>query len=205
MSEAEALAHGPEGIEAPSALEQEQATATFGIWVFLAAECAFFASLIGTYLSLKGGLNGGLGPKQLFDLPLTLAGTLILLFSSLTMVLGYAAAQRNDTMKTQLWLAVTAWLGAMFLGFQVYEFTSFIHKGLSLSYSAFASGFFTLTGFHGLHVAFGIFWILSLLRRSQKITPRFTHKVFVASLYWHFVDVVWVVIFTVVYLMGKVG
>ncbi len=178
-----------------------------GLWIFLAGECAFFASLIGSYLGLHLGVAHGPTAAQIFDLPLTTVATLILLTSSLTVVLGVAAMQRRDVRGMQLWLWLTALLGLFFLEFQGYEFYTFYHGGLTLQTSAFGSAFFTLTGFHGLHVAFGVFWILLLLFQSMKhgINEDRTTKVFVMSLYWHFVDVVWVVIFTLVYLAGKVG
>jgi len=178
-----------------------------GLWIFLAGECAFFASLIGSYLGLHNSVAHGPAGAQLFDLPLTTIATLILLTSSLTVVLGVAAMQRRDVRGMQVWLWLTALLGLFFLEFQGYEFYTFYHEGLTLQTSAFGSAFFTLTGFHGLHVAFGVFWILLLLFQSLKhgINEDRTTKVFVMSLYWHFVDVVWVVIFTLVYLAGKVG
>ena len=178
-----------------------------GLWIFLAGECAFFASLIGSYLGLHLGVAHGPGGAQLFDLPLTTVATLVLLTSSLTVVLGVAAMQRRDVRGMQIWLWLTALLGLIFLEFQGYEFFTFYHEGLTLQTSAFGSAFYTLTGFHGLHVAFGVFWILLLLFQSLKhgINADRTTKVFVMSLYWHFVDVVWVVIFTLVYLAGKVS
>jgi cytochrome c oxidase subunit 3 len=178
-----------------------------GLWVFLAGECAFFASLIGTYLGLHTATLHGPTSQQIFDLPLTTVATLILLTSSLTVVLGVQAMQRKDVRGMQIWLWITALLGLFFLEFQGYEFYTFYNSGLTLHTSAFGSAFFTLTGFHGMHVLFGVFWILLLLFRSLKhgITEDSTSKVFVMSLYWHFVDVVWVVIFTLVYLAGKLG
>jgi len=178
-----------------------------GLWIFLAGECAFFASLIGGYLGLHLGVAHGPTGAQVFDLPLTTVATLVLLSSSLTVVLGVAAMQRRDVRAMQIWLWLTALLGIFFLEFQGFEFYTFYHEGLTLQTSAFGSAFFTLTGFHGLHVAFGVFWILLLLFQSLKhgINEDRTTKVFVMSLYWHFVDVVWVVIFTLVYLAGKVG
>lgn len=178
-----------------------------GIWIFLAGECAFFASLIGAYLGLHTHTITGPSGMQIFDLPLTTIATLVLLTSSLTIVLGVSAMQRGNLRAMQLWIWITAFLGLIFLEFQGYEFYSFYQEGLRLQTSAFGSAFFTLTGFHGMHVLFGVFWLLLLLFRTLKsgITPERTSKLFVASLYWHFVDVVWVVIFTLVYLAGKVS
>ena len=186
---------------------QAQSNRVLGFWIFLASDCAFFASLFGTYLALGHNTLGGLGPKQLFDLPLTGVMTIILLTSSLTMVFSFLAMEKGDLRTMKIWLWVTALLGLFFLEFQAYEFTHYWASGLHLSTSAFASSFYVLVGFHGLHVAFGVFWLLTLLVYSLKdgITPSNTSKVWIAGLYWHFVDVVWVVIFTVVYIIGKVG
>lgn len=191
----------------PTELQLPKDNRILGLWVFLAGECAFFASLIGTYLGLHTATLHGPTGAQIFDLPLTTIATLILLSSSLTVVLGVQAMQRRDARGMQIWLWITALLGLFFLEFQGYEFFTFYNSGLTLHSSAFGSAFFTLTGFHGMHVLFGVFWLLLLLFRTMKsgITPERTSKVFVASLYWHFVDVVWVVIFTLVYLAGKVG
>jgi|BEDMetMinimDraft_2_1075160.scaffolds.fasta_scaffold13648_2 cytochrome c oxidase subunit 3 len=181
--------------------------ATLALWVWLSAEAVFFASLIGTYLLLHTQTNHGITPRQAFDLPLTFLGTIILLSSSMTMALGYAQIQRGNVAGLRRWLIVTAILGLGFLAFQGVEFTHFYSIGLTLKSSPFGSAFFTLTGFHGLHVFFGVFWIVSLLAYSFR--PEFraeaVTKTQVLGLYWHFVDVVWVVIFSLVYLLGKVG
>ena len=174
-----------------------------GFWIFLASECVFFASLIGTYLTSYRSRLAGPGPDEVFNLTLTTVSTFDLLMSSLTMVLAVAAIGRGDVRQMRLWLALTALLGLIFLGFQAYEFTEFVHKGLTLTSSVFGASFYTLTGFHGAHVAIGVLWLLTLLVYSflGGITPDKALKVEVAGLYWHFVDVVWIVIFTVVYLM----
>jgi heme/copper-type cytochrome/quinol oxidase subunit 3 len=181
----------------------------FGVWVWLASECAFFASLIGTYLAMHGHFSPGLGPKQLFDLKTTAVSTFALLISSVTMGLVVEAAQRQAMPALRLWLVVTALLGLVFVGMEAREFLLYWHKGLTLSSSAFGSAFFTLVGFHGLHVSFGIAWILSLLiysfRKRGGLEAADLWRFEVASLYWYFVDVVWVVLFTVVYLLGKLG
>lgn len=186
---------------------QAQSNRVLGFWIFLGGECAFFAALFGTYISLASNTLGGPGPASLFDLPLTGVMTLLLLTSSLTMVYAFMQMERGNFASMKLWIWVTALLGLFFLEFQAYEFTNYWNSGLHFSTSAFGSAFYTLVGFHGLHVAFGVFWLLSLLTFSLKdgITPANTSKVWIAGLYWHFVDVVWVVIFTVVYLIGKVS
>lgn len=172
-------------------------------WVFLSSEAIFFGSLIATYLSYTGRSVNGPYPLDVFDIPLTSVSTFVLLMSSLTMVLAVNAAQQGNRGGTRRWLAATAGLGMVFLGFQAYEFTSFVHEGLRLSTNLFGSTFYTLTGFHGAHVAVGVAWLLALLIRAFRVEPGPDHGevVEVAGLYWHFVDVVWIVIFTLVYLM----
>ena len=179
-----------------------------GIWLWLASDCALFASLIATYLSVHGATLGGPTPKQLFDLRVTVTATFVLLCSSMTMGIGLEAAQRCDYRGTMRWLIPTALLGLVFVGMQVVEFTTYVHAGLTLARSDFGASFFTLVGFHGLHVSFGVAWITSLLIyifRKRRVDPGDAWRFEAVSLYWYFVDVVWVVIFTVVYLLGKVG
>lgn len=173
-----------------------------GFWIFLGSECVFFASLIGTYLALRGRQVSGPAPMDIFDIPMTTVSSFVLLMSSFTMVLAVAAIQNADVKAMRKWLLSTALLGIVFLGFQVFEFASFYHEGLSLTGGIFGATFFTLTGFHGLHVAIGVLWLLSVFGYSLKggITPEKAVKVELAGLYWHFVDVVWIAIFTVVYL-----
>lgn len=199
------VATPPEAVthEEPQALD----TPVLGLWIWLSAESIFFASLIGTFLLLKGKTNNGASLAHLIDLPLTFIGTIILLTSSLTMALGFAQLRAGRVERFRVWLIITAILGLGFLGFQAVEFTGFYHHGLTLQSSPEGSAFFTLTGFHGLHVAFGVFWLLSLLAFSFKkeFTKEGVVKAQVLGLYWHFVDVVWVVIFSLVYLLGKVG
>lgn len=172
-------------------------------WVFLASEAVFFAALIGVYLSYSGLSKNGPYPLDLFDIPLTSTSTFVLLMSSLTMVLGVSAVSQGDLRATRLWLAATALLGIVFLGFQAYEFSHFAAMGLGLGTNLFGSAFYTLTGFHGAHVLGGVLWILALLGYSFKggVRQERALDVELAGLYWHFVDVVWIVIFTVVYLL----
>jgi cytochrome c oxidase subunit 3/cytochrome o ubiquinol oxidase subunit 3 len=137
-----------------------------------------------------------------FDIPLTSVSSFILLMSSLTMVLAVNAAKRKDDKLTNQWLVVTALLGALFVGGQVYEFTVFYQEGLGFTTSLFASSFFALTGFHGIHVTVGILMLLSLVGLSlrDKLGQDKAETVEIIGLYWHFVDIVWIIIFTVVYL-----
>jgi heme/copper-type cytochrome/quinol oxidase subunit 3 len=173
-------------------------------WAFLGSECMFFGSLIATYLVYKGRSVRGPTPEEILNIPLTSVSTFVLLTSSLAMVLALAGIQRGDMPKCRLWLAVTAFFGSIFLGFQAYEFNHFVHEGLTLSRNLFGSSFFVLTGFHGTHVAVGVLWLLSLLVLAFRgdLSQADSLDVEIAGLYWHFVDVVWIVIFTVVYLIG---
>jgi cytochrome c oxidase subunit 3/cytochrome o ubiquinol oxidase subunit 3 len=175
-----------------------------GMWIFLGSDCMFFGSLIGTYLSYKGKSLGGPGPHDVFNIPLTSESAAVLLASSLTMVLALAALQKSDLKMAGRWLLATAVLGAHFVLNQVYEFTTFaLHHNLKLSTSLFGSSFFVLTGFHGAHVTGGVLWLLILvgLAWRGRIDRRDYTKVEIAGLYWHFVDIVWIAIFTVIYLI----
>jgi cytochrome c oxidase subunit 1 len=172
------------------------------MWTFLGSECLLFGTFIATYMAYKGRSVVGPYPHEILNLPITTLSTFDLLMSSLLMVLALAAVQRGDGRQARLWLAGTALFGLIFLGFQAYEFTSFVHEGLTLQQNLFGSTFFVLTGFHGGHVTLGVVWLLSLLilHLRGRLGTRDAIKVEVAGLYWHFVDVVWIVIFTLVYL-----
>jgi heme/copper-type cytochrome/quinol oxidase subunit 3 len=173
------------------------------MWVFLGSECFFFGTLIATYLAYRGRSVVGPGPDEILNIPLTTLSTFDLLMSSLLMVLALAAVQRGDRFQSRLWLAGTALFGLIFLGFQAYEFAEFVHEGLTLQTNLFGSTFFVLTGFHGGHVTIGVAWLLTLLVLDLRgrLGVQDAAKVEVAGLYWHFVDIVWIVIFTVVYLI----
>ena len=173
------------------------------MWLFLGSECLLFGGLISTYMLYRGRHEGGPGPAQIFDVPLTSVSSFILLMSSLTMVLAVNSAKRKDDRNTNLWLVITALLGALFVGGQVFEFTSFYHEGLGFTTSLFGSSFYTLTGFHGVHVTIGIIMLLALvgILKRDRATGDKAEVVEMIGLYWHFVDVVWVVIFTLVYLI----
>ena len=176
------------------------------MWLFLSSDCLFFGAFISAYLLYRGrpGQTGP-SPSDLFDIPFTSATSFILLMSSLTMVLALAAIQRGDHRRVRIWLLATALLGATFIGGQVFEFTEFTREGLTVSESVFGSTFFLLTGFHGAHVTIGIIWLLSLwgLSNAGRLEQRDSERVEIAGLYWHFVDVVWIVIFTVIYLVPQ--
>ena len=174
-----------------------------GMWVFLGSECLLFGALIATYLVYKGRSVNGPYPDEIFDIPFTSVSSFLLLMSSLTMVLALSAIGRGDERRLRIWLVGTALLGSTFLAGQIYEFTAFIREGLTLKTNLFGSSFYVLTGFHGAHVTLGVLMLLALanLSRKGKIPKERAEVVEIVGLYWHFVDVVWIVIFTVVYLI----
>lgn len=179
-----------------------------GFWFFLGGETVLFASLFGTFLALRNSfVNEEHHFDELFSLPLVFLATMLLLTSSLTSVYAMHHMKNLEYGKMQLWLWITVLLGAGFLVLEIYEFNHYVHEGLTFTSSAAGSAFYTLVGFHGGHVALGLLWIITLLVRNSKrgLSLYTAPKFYVASLYWHFIDVVWVMIFTVVYLMGKVG
>ena len=173
------------------------------MWVFLGSECLLFGGLISTYLIYRGRFAAGPAPGDIFDIPFTSVSSFVLLMSSLTMVLALSALQRGDIRNNRLWLLTTALLGSLFIGGQVYEFTTFLREGLGYTTSPFSSAFFTLTGFHGVHVSVGIVMLMSLYVSSLRgnLRRESAETVEIVGLYWHFVDVVWIFIFTVIYLV----
>lgn len=178
-----------------------------GFWLFLAAETVLFACLFGTYLALRHQSMGGPESSELYDLTLVAVSTAVLLSSSLTSVLAMAKMNQNKLKATLTWLGITVLLGLTFLILEIYEFFHYVHLGHTFMSSAFGSSFYALVGTHGAHVTFGIVWITTLIFQAAKrgITKEIAPKLFVSSLYWHFIDVVWIFIFTLVYLLGKVG
>ncbi len=176
-----------------------------GVWAFIGSESVFFATLIATFMVYKSRNLGGPGANVL-EIPLTSFSTFILLMSSLLMVLALAATQRGDRVWQRVWLCGTVIFGLIFLGDQAYEFTSLYGHGLGFTTDLFSQCFFTLVGFHGAHVAIGVIWLSVLLVASfmDRLPKSRALSVELAGLYWHFVDIVWVVIFTLVYLMQKV-
>jgi cytochrome o ubiquinol oxidase subunit 3 len=177
---------------------------TFGFWIFLITDCILFGTLFATYVVLRANTNGGPTPEELFQMPGIIAETYILLTSSFTSGLAVLAMHQGNKNRLIGWLAVTALLGASFIALEVTEFVHMVHEGATISTSAFLSGFYALVGTHGLHVSLGLIWMAGLMLQLRKrgITPVTERKVNVISLYWHFLDVVWIFVFTVVYLMG---
>jgi cytochrome c oxidase subunit 3/cytochrome o ubiquinol oxidase subunit 3 len=172
------------------------------MWAFLGSEVLFFGSLITTFLLYRTP-EVGPGPADIFDIPFTSISSFVLLMSSLTMVLAHHAADRTDWRQMRVWLTATAGLGLVFIAGQVYEFVEFVDHGLTWTTSPFGSAFYMLTGFHGAHVAVGVLMLLSavLMSRAGKLSTNRGLNIELVALYWHFVDIVWIVIFTVVYLL----
>ena len=173
-----------------------------GMWLFLGSECLLFGGLITTYLLYKNPLSGPT-PHDIYDIPFTSVSSFVLLMSSLTMVLAVSAIERGDHHRLRVWLGATALLGATFISGQVYEFTVFYHEGLGYSTSLFSSSFYTLTGFHGAHVTVGVILLLALsfILYRGRIPGQRAEVVEIVGLYWHFVDLIWIVIFGLVYLI----
>ncbi|MGY0342603.1 cytochrome o ubiquinol oxidase subunit III [Xylella fastidiosa] len=176
----------------------------FGFWVYLMSDCLIFAGLFATYAVLVGATVDGPTAKELFDLKFVLVETFLLLFSSLTFGFAMIAAHKRHIPALYGWLMVTALFGLGFLGMELYEFHHLIQEGAGPGRSAFLSAFFTLVGTHGLHVASGLLWMLILVIQIVKngLTPRNNTRLACLSLFWHFLDVIWIGVFTIVYLLG---
>jgi len=172
------------------------------MWTFLGSEAFFFGAMISTFILYRHTTVGGPG-AEIFNIPFTSASSFILLMSSLTMVLADNAFQRSDQRQGRVWLIGTALLGTTFLAGQIFEFTRFVQEGLKITTSPFGSSFYMLTGFHGMHVAVGVLLLSMLVYFSfrGRYSPDRGMNVEITALYWHFVDIVWIVIFTVVYLL----
>ena len=181
----------------------EGGSTMLGFWIYLMSDCLIFAILFATYGVLGGNYAAGPAPRDLFDLSLVALNTAMLLFSSITYGFAMLAMQRRVA-ETQAWLAVTGLFGLAFLGIEIYEFAHMIHLGATPQRSAFLSAFFTLVGTHGLHVAFGIVWLVTLMVQiGQKgLIEANRRRLTCLSMFWHFLDVIWIGVFTFVYLMG---
>lgn len=175
-----------------------------GFWLYLMSDCLVFAVLFATYGVVGDRYAAGPGPKDLFDLSLVAINTSMLLLSSITYGFAMLEMARNRKNATLIWLAITGLFGIAFIGLELYEFHHLIHEGAGPQRSAFLSAFFTLVGTHGLHVTFGIVWLVVLMTQVQKLglTTANRRRLACLSLFWHFLDVVWIGVFTFVYLMG---
>ncbi|NEX59971.1 cytochrome o ubiquinol oxidase subunit III [Noviherbaspirillum galbum] len=175
-----------------------------GFWIYLMSDCLVFACLFAAYAVLGRNYAGGPSGAELFDLPLVALNTAFLLLSSITYGFSMLAAQGRSKPATMLWLAVTGLLGAAFIGLELTEFAHLIHEGAGPQRSGFLTAFFALVGTHGLHVSFGLVWLVTLLFQLGKhgLVPENRRRLTCLSMFWHFLDVVWIGVFTFVYLMG---
>jgi len=178
----------------------------FGFWVYLMTDCVLFASLFATFAVLRSGTAGGPNGAELFSLPFVLGETMILLTSSFTAGMAVLAGQRGSKHQVLAWLGVTFLLGVAFLAMELTEFTNLVHEGNSWARSGFLSSFFTLVGTHGLHIASGLLWMsVMMLQIKRRGLGRATlRRLTLLSLFWHFLDLIWIFIFTIVYLLGAV-
>ena len=185
---------------------EEDSKTLLGFWIYIMTDCVLFASLFATFAVLRHNTFGGPGASELFSLPFVMAETLVLLTSSFTVGLGLLAAQRGDKKAVLRWFGITFLLGLCFLGLEIHEFAKLAHEGNSWRRSGFLSAFFTLVGTHGLHITLGLTWMLIMLpqvlgRGLQRETVK---RLTMLSLFWHFLDVIWIFIFTIVYMFGAV-
>lgn len=177
---------------------------SLGFWIYLMTDCILFASLFASYAVLRNNTFGGPGASELFDLPYALVLTLILLVSSFTMGLAILSMYAHSKRQTLIWLGVTFGLGLTFIGLEIYEFLRLIQEGNSWIRSGFLSAYFTLVGMHGLHITAGLLWIavMGIKILTSGLNEFVQKRMILLSMFWHFLDIVWIFIFTIVYLMG---
>ncbi|MCK0713801.1 cytochrome o ubiquinol oxidase subunit III [Chromohalobacter sarecensis] len=176
----------------------------FGFWVYLMSDLVIFGSLFAAYAVLMKGTAGGPSGADIFELPLILVSTFLLLFSSFTYGMAVLAMHADRVAQVKGWLVITFLLGAGFIGLEIYEFHHLIAEGFGPDRSAFLSSFFTLVGTHGLHVTFGLIWMLVMIVQlfTKGLNDKTRPRIMCLSLFWHFLDIVWICVFTFVYLMG---
>jgi cytochrome o ubiquinol oxidase subunit 3 len=179
----------------------------FGFWIYLMTDCVLFASLFATFAVLRSSTFGGPSGSEIFNLPFVLTETIILLTSSFTCGLGMLAAQKNDRRMVLAWFGLTFLLGLAFLILEIHEFRNLVAQGDSWRRSGFLTSFFTLVGTHGAHITIGLTWMAALLIRIWRtgLNSGNLRKLTALSYFWHFLDVVWIFIFTIVYLLGFIG
>jgi len=175
-----------------------------GFWMYLMSDCLIFAVLFAAYAVLGNSYAGGPSPKEIFELPLVAVNTAMLLFSSITYGFAMLSMEGGRQRIMQMWLVFTGLFGLAFLSIEMYEFATLIHEGAGPTRSAFLSSFFTLVGTHGLHVTMGLIWLVTLMVQVQKhgLIPANKRRLLCLSMFWHFLDVIWIGVFTFVYLMG---
>lgn len=180
------------------------ASTLLGFWIYLMSDCLIFAMLFATYGVVGSNYAAGPGPRDLFDLQLVAVNTSMLLLSSITYGFAMLSARERQIGGTQRWLAITALFGVAFLSIELYEFSHMLHEGAGPQRSAFLSAFFTLVGTHGLHVTFGVIWLVTLMVQigQRGLTAANERRLMCLSLFWHFLDIIWIGVFTFVYLMG---
>ena len=183
-----------------------ESKATFGFWIYLMTDCIIFASLFATFMVLRGRTAGGPSGADIFDLPYVFGETMVLLMSSLASGLALLAAHQKNRRQTLIWLGITALLGAVFLGMELHEFRTLVAEGHSWTRSAFLSSYFGLVGTHGLHIFVGLTWLAGtwLYVWKRSFTPRLLQRLTMFTMFWHFLDLVWIGIFTIVYLLGVI-
>ncbi|KQS64483.1 cytochrome o ubiquinol oxidase subunit III [Rhizobium sp. Leaf371] len=178
-----------------------------GFWLYLMSDCLIFAILFATYAVLGRSYAAGPSPADLFDLKLVAINTSMLLLSSITYGFAMLQMERNAKAETLFWLGITGIFGAIFIALEIYEFVHLIHEGAGPGRSAFLSAFFVLVGTHGLHVTFGIIWLITLMVqvKMKGLIPENRRRLMCLSMFWHFLDVVWIGVFSIVYLIGVLG
>jgi cytochrome o ubiquinol oxidase subunit 3 len=190
-----------------STVREDSSKTLLGFWIYLMTDCVLFAALFATFVVLRMNTFGGPNGEQIFKLPFVLSETLILLTSSFTCGLGFLAARAGQKRQVIGWFIMTFLLGMAFLGLELREFSHLAAEGDSWRRSGFLSAFFTLVGTHGLHITIGLTWMATMLYQTAKrgLTTPVVRKLTMLSMFWHFLDVIWIFIFTVVYLMGIAG
>jgi cytochrome o ubiquinol oxidase subunit III len=204
------LTAAPDTVDAPvfylanEHAHAEGGSTMLGFWIYLMSDCLIFSVLFATYGVLGGNYAGGPSPTEIFELPLVAVNTSMLLLSSITYGFAMLAMAKDRVATTQTWLAITGLFGLCFIGIELYEFAGLIHDGAGPTRSAFLSSFFTLVGTHGVHVTSGLIWLVTLMVQVRKhgLIPANRRRLMCLSMFWHFLDIIWIGVFTFVYLMG---
>lgn len=201
------VAMKPKDVSSQHPTDHEPSHSLFGFWVYIMTDLVLFACLFATYLVLRHNTAGGPSSQDLFDMPIALQETIILLVSSFTCGMALIATYRRKLWQTFGWMFITFALGVSFLAIELHEFSTILHAGYSWQSSAFLSAFFTLVATHGLHIAIGLLWLLILFIQliSRGFKDTVVRRITMFGIFWHFLDVVWIFIFTLVYLMGDIG